>query len=125
MEHFLLELARKLDALDESSIMSLWDKYANIVAHFESTKHWEEAVLVLGLIQAKHMKNQLFNINFADRLRNHQHSDVLDRLNFTIDEPGLNTFAGKNAPARRQTKHQSALTKPFKAEILTFQRPED
>ena len=125
MEHFLLELARKLDALDESSIMSLWDKYATIVAHFESTKQWEEAVLVLGLIQAKHMKNQLFNINFADRIRNAQHSDAMGRLNFSIDDPELNTFAGNIAPLKKQTKRQSARKKPPKAEILTFQRPGD
>lgn len=69
MEQLLVKLARQLDALDEASLMALWEKYANIVSQFEPTKRWEEAALVFSLIQAKHLKNQLFNYNWAEQVR--------------------------------------------------------
>lgn len=61
MEKLLLKLAEQLDALDEASLMALWNKYAKITCTFEPTRRWETAALVFCLIQAKHMKNQLFN----------------------------------------------------------------
>lgn len=69
MEHMLLKMARQLDALDEASLMGLWEKYMRIVSCFEPSQRLQEAVLVLSLIQAKHWKNQLFNVQWADRLR--------------------------------------------------------
>ena len=45
MEQLLIKMARQLDALDEASLLALWDKYAVIVSHFEPTKRWEEAAL--------------------------------------------------------------------------------
>lgn len=69
MEQLLVKIARQLDALDEASLMSLWEKYANIVTQFEPTKRWEEATLIFSLIQAKRMKNQLFNYNWAIQVR--------------------------------------------------------
>ena len=42
MEQLLIKMARQLDALDEASLLALWDKYAVIVSHFEPTKRWEE-----------------------------------------------------------------------------------
>ena len=61
MEQLLIKMARQLDALDEASLLALWDKYAVIVSHFEPTKRWEEAALVFSFIQAKRVENQLFN----------------------------------------------------------------
>ena len=61
MEKMLLKIARQLDSLDEASLMSLWSKYATLANRFEPTKRWEEACLIFSLIQAKHLKNQLFN----------------------------------------------------------------
>ena len=46
MEQLLLKLARQLDAMDEASLMSLWDKYAQTVQRFEPSERWQEAVLV-------------------------------------------------------------------------------
>lgn len=69
MEELLLRLARQLDALDEASLMSLWDTYAKKVQHFEPSERWQEAVLVLSFIQAKRWKNQLFNAQWAARTR--------------------------------------------------------
>ncbi|QGY40635.1 hypothetical protein GM415_11040 [Pseudodesulfovibrio cashew] len=65
MEKALLKLARQINAFDEASLMSLWEKYAEKVSRFEPTKRWEEAVLVFNLIQSTRMKNQLFNYNWA------------------------------------------------------------
>jgi len=65
----LLRLARQLDALDESSLMALWEKYAEIVARFEPSQRWEEAALVLSFIQAKRWKNQLFNYHWARQIQ--------------------------------------------------------
>ncbi|MDD6087707.1 MAG: hypothetical protein PUB69_00065 [Desulfovibrionaceae bacterium] len=65
MEHLLSNLAKRLDAIDETSLMQLWPKYARLTAQFSPTKEWEEAALVFCLIQAKHFKNQLFNEHIA------------------------------------------------------------
>ncbi len=75
MEQQLLKLARQLDALDEASLMSLWDKYADTVNRFEPTKRWEEAAIVFSLIQAKRWKNQLFNYHWAQQVRP-EHANV-------------------------------------------------
>ncbi len=69
MENLLLKLARQLEALDEASLLALWDKYAAAVSRFEPSKRWEEAALVLSLIQAKHWKNQLFNHHWSAQVR--------------------------------------------------------
>jgi hypothetical protein len=69
VEHVLLKMARQLDALDEASLVSLWDKYSGMAARFEPSKRWEESVLVLSLIQAKRWKNQLFNQQWSARSR--------------------------------------------------------
>ena len=69
MEQLLLKMARQLDGLDEASLLALWEKYATIVEHFEPTKRWEEAALVLSFIQAKHWKNQLFNYQWSKNLK--------------------------------------------------------
>ncbi len=69
MEQHLLKLARQLDALDEASLMALWDSYAEKVHRFEPTKRWEEAALVFSFIQAKRWKNQLFNHHWSQQMR--------------------------------------------------------
>ena len=77
MEKALLKLARQINAFDEASLMSLWEKYAEKVRHFEPTKRWEEAVLVFNLIQSTRMKNQLFNYNWAQsRQPEDSHTDI-------------------------------------------------
>ncbi len=65
MQRVLEQMARKLSAYDEASLMQLWQQYAAQVHDFEPTKRWEEATLVLCLIQAVHWKNQLFNYHLA------------------------------------------------------------
>jgi hypothetical protein len=65
MEKILLQMARRLNAYDEASLMAMWDKYAARVRQFEPTKRWEEAALVFSFIQALRWKNQLFNHHWA------------------------------------------------------------
>ncbi len=65
LEKALLKLARQINAYDEASLMSLWEKYAEKVRKFEPTKRWEESVLIFNLIQSTRFKNQLFNYNWA------------------------------------------------------------
>ena len=65
LEKALLKLARQINAYDEASLMSLWEKYAEKVRTFEPTRRWEESVLVFNLIQSTRFKNQLFNYNWA------------------------------------------------------------
>lgn len=59
-------MAQQLNQYDSSSLTSLWDRYAHIVARFEPTKRWEEAVLSFCMIQAVHWKNQLFNCGMIE-----------------------------------------------------------
>lgn len=89
VEHVLLKLARQLDALDEASLVALWDKYSAQAAKFEPSKRWEESVLVLSLIQAKRWKNQLFNQQWAARSRP---EDVrAPKVPFSLETPSRNT----------------------------------
>jgi len=66
VEQVLLKMARQLRAFDEASLMALWDKYSETVARFEPSQRWEEAVLVLAMIQGMRFKNQLFNYHWAE-----------------------------------------------------------
>ncbi len=66
MERVLQKLARQILAYDEASLSALWDQYAGIVQNFEPTKRWEEAVIVLGIIQSVRWKNQLFNYHWKE-----------------------------------------------------------
>lgn len=70
MEKLLKRLARQLQSVDEASLMSLWDKYQDRVKMFEPTKRWEEAVIVLSMIQAVRWKNQLFNSKWSEQQSN-------------------------------------------------------
>lgn len=67
MEHMLLKMARQLNAMDEASLMALWNKYLQRVKDFDGSKEWEEAAIVLALLQAVRGKNQLFNTKWAER----------------------------------------------------------
>ena len=95
MEQLLIKMARQLDALDEASLLALWDKYAVIVSHFEPTKRWEEAALVFSFIQAKRWKNQLFNYSWSD---------------FFLDPP-----TGRPAPAKPKRKAAIIQFRPHRS----------
>lgn len=87
MEQLLLKMARQLETLDEASLLALWDKYAAAVSRFEPSKRWEEAALVLALIQAKHWKNQLFNYHWSTQARPGKSAGVsMPGLSFSLEK---------------------------------------
>ena len=69
MEKALLKLVRQIMAFDEASLTSMWEKNASVVEHFEPTARWEEAAVLLGVVQAVRWKNQLFNHHWAAQAR--------------------------------------------------------
>lgn len=69
MEKMLLKMARQLNAMDEASLMALWNRYMERVQDFDASQEWEEAAIVLSLLQAVRGKNMLFNVQWAERER--------------------------------------------------------
>ncbi len=65
MERILQKMAQQLNACDEASLSALWNKYQQIVQNFSSGREWEEAVLILSMIQSVRWKNQLFNYHWS------------------------------------------------------------
>jgi hypothetical protein len=106
MEQMLLRIARQLDALDQSSLMALWEKYAAVVAHFEPTRRWEEAALVLSFIQAKRWNNQLFNYHWARQVQLSQQCQAEGQTDgpagsaFSLETPGASD-AGAGSEKKR------------------------
>lgn len=103
MEKLLARLARQLDAIDEPSLNALWGKYATLSSRFEPTQRWEEAVLIFALIEAKRMKNQLFNYYWAQQVRaegekKQPSPDKLPPL-FKLDPAARQAKAPDKAPA--------------------------
>ncbi len=101
MEQLLHRMARQLDALDEASLLALWDKYATIVSRFEPTRRWEEATLVFSFIQAKRWKNQLFNHNWSARVRPDAAPSSLSELSERLERT---EHQEKNEDARPRAK---------------------
>ncbi len=61
MEKALEKLAEKILGFDEASLASLREKYRLKIEHFDGTREWEKAVIILCIINAISMKNALFN----------------------------------------------------------------
>lgn len=87
LEKALLKVARQLNAFDEASLMSLWERYADKVRRFEPTKKWEEAALVFSIIQGMRMKNQLFNYHWAQSRQPDESLPDFDFAGLTSPEP--------------------------------------
>jgi len=115
VEQVLLKMARQLRAFDEASLMALWDKYAETVSRFEPSQRWEEAVLVLAMIQGMRFKNQLFNHHWAEgRMPGHPVTPV----------PAVAAPASGTPDATETPEAQPAPTHPRRGKILAF-RPKD
>ncbi|MEI9476001.1 MAG: hypothetical protein WCO26_05460 [Deltaproteobacteria bacterium] len=63
MEKALEKLAEQILAFDEASLANLREKYRLRIEHFDGTRDWEKAVIILCIINAMSMKNSLFNEN--------------------------------------------------------------
>ena len=114
MEHMLLKMARQLDALDEASLMGLWEKYAQTANRFEPSQRWQEAVLVLSLIQANHWKNQLFNVQWSERLRSSRPDASNDALDGSPFPAGSSPFSLDLPDAARRPQPEK------RAKVLSF-----
>ena len=119
MEQMLLRLARQLDAMDESSLMALWEKYAAIVAQFEPSRRWEEASLVLSFIQGKRWKNQLFNYHWARQLQLAQQLQAEGQTNSPDGAagPGFHLEAPEAADA-------ASASEKRRCQVLSFRPPQ-
>ncbi|AMK11167.1 hypothetical protein [Pseudodesulfovibrio indicus] len=116
MEKALLKLARQINAYDEASLMSLWEKYAEKVRHFEPTKRWEEAVLVFNLIQSTRLKNQLFNYNWAQSRQPGEPPVELDLAALTAPEKN----AGRLRDAEDDAPEPVTEKKDRRGKLLTL-----
>ena len=61
LEDSLNSIAEKIQALDEASLSGLWQKYKDRMERFDASKEWEKAVIILFIINAVRIKNQIFN----------------------------------------------------------------
>ena len=119
MERMLLKMAHQLNAYDEASLMSLWDKYAEIVDGFEPSKRWEEAALVFSLVQAVRWKNQLFNLRLAESSRPGKQSGA--------PLPGLDQVSGflqtqSAGPTSTVSAGEGASRSKKRCKVLRFSR---
>jgi hypothetical protein len=123
MEKLLQRLAQQLDSLDEASLMDLWNKYGTLTERFEPTKRWEEAALIFSMIQAKHLKNQLFNFHWSRQVRAEQ-----DKNDRRPPQDGLLPFGFTEPPpmdeeddeADMKAMREEAAQKSAKCRILKF-----
>ncbi len=102
MEKVLIKLADQLAQFDEASLTSLMDKYEGMAGEFQPTKKWEQAVMVLGLIQLVRWKNHLFNYHWAEQQKPRK----------TLDAPALPLTASGKKP---RTPPKAAKVLPFRS----------
>jgi hypothetical protein len=107
----LHKLARQLMAYDEASLMAMWERYAAVVERFEPTRRWEEAVIVLGMIQAMRWKNQLFNHHWKE-------------MNQPCDEPVRPSLVNVPSPAAEPSGPGGDAGDDKRAKVLRF-RPRE
>ncbi len=122
MEQVLLKLARQLRAFDEASLMALWDKYAESVTRFEPSQRWEEAVLVLAMIQGMRFKNQLFNLHWAEGRLPGQPATPAPAV--AAPAPSAAPETPEQADPAGQPKPSPGAGKPRRGKVLAF-RPKD
>ena len=123
LEKALIKLARQINAYDEASLMSLWEKYAEKVRHFEPTKRWEEAVVVFNLIQSVRLKNQLFNFNWAKSRMPGEDPVEVDLAALTAPEPVIRDASeSRNRPdaAVPEDEVEAQRRKDRKGKVLTL-----
>ncbi|WFS61482.1 hypothetical protein LF599_12485 [Pseudodesulfovibrio thermohalotolerans] len=119
MEKALLKLARQINAYDEASLMSLWEKYAEKVRNFEPTKRWEESVLVFNLIQSTRLKNQLFNYNWAQSRQPGDGPVEIDLAALTAPEQSAGPVEGELAEEKAACKN-GPKKKDRRGKLLTL-----
>jgi hypothetical protein len=87
MEELLHQMAKRLLALDEESLISLIPKYRKRMDNFEPSPEWEESVIIYFLINGYRIKNAQFNNKikeYMDELHKKGEED-----GWTVSKPDL------------------------------------
>ncbi|MFW5489585.1 MAG: hypothetical protein ACNI3A_14380 [Desulfovibrio sp.] len=113
MERVLLKIAKQINALDEASLMALWEKYAAQVARFEPSKRWEEAVLVLSIVQGMHYKNQLFNHHWAQSQKPDGGNDQPETVSGSASSPKPSDSSESVGPSGRDAASKGGKVLKF------------
>ncbi len=71
LESALEKLAETILNLDEASLTSLWDKYKKKMENFDTTREWEQAVIIFFIINSVRVKNHIFNENILNLHKKH------------------------------------------------------
>ena len=125
MEKVLLKLARQLNQYDEASLTALWENYAARVEDFEPSERWEEAALILCMIQGVHWKNQLFNTRLAASARRSSgEEDKNLRVGLASIAPKLPDSENSTAQPGSAREKPSGASAKKSCKILVF-RPRD
>ncbi len=123
MERMLQKMAKQLCGFDEASLMELWERYARKVARFEPSREWEEAAIILTLIQSMRWKNQLFNHHWSESLKTNPQplpDDQLPVFSLHPKADGKDSQAGAvDAPASTGVDRQE------RGKVLSFRAVKD
>jgi hypothetical protein len=87
IEDTLKELAKRVLALDEETLISLVPKYRKRMDDFEPSQEWEEAVIIYFLINGFRIKNAQFN----ERVKRYM-ADLKEKnpqLDWAVSRPDL------------------------------------
>jgi hypothetical protein len=87
IEDTLKELARRVLALDEETLISLVPKFRKRMEDFEPTREWEESVIIYFIINGYRIKNAQFN----ERVKTYM-ADLKDRgpeADWVVSRPDL------------------------------------
>lgn len=125
MERMLQKIAKQLCDFDEASLMELWEKYARKVARFEPSREWEEAAIILTLIQGMRWKNQLFNHQWSQSLRAQPAPPPPGQLPvFSLHAPDGGASEAGPAPGHAPTS-ASGVDRQERGKVLSFRAVKD
>ena len=116
MERMLQKIAKQLCGFDEASLMELWERYARKVARFEPSREWEEAAIILTLIQGMRWKNQLFNHHWSESLKANPNPLPADQLPvFSLHKQEGDSQPSGAAPAAGVDRQERGKVLSFRA----------
>lgn len=124
MERMLQKIAKQLCDFDEASLMELWERYARKVARFEPSREWEEAAIVLTLIQGMRWKNQLFNHHWSESLKANPNPLPADQLPvFSLHKPEQDS--GESQPSGTAPAASTGVDRQERGKVLSFRTVKD
>lgn len=108
--NFLTKWPGQLDALDEASLLALWDKYAVIVSHFEPTKRWEEAALVFSVHSGQAVEKPVVQLQLVGAGASRCGVTAVAEPDCFLDPP-----TGRPAPAKPKRKAAIIQFRPHRS----------